>query len=142
MVAGDGPERRHLEKLAAESELPVKFLGIRSQENLYNIMRAADVFVLFSTYECMPHSVLEAMACGTPVVASSIGCTVEVITDQVNGLLVPAGNETALADAIRQLLNQGSLVQKLSIGAGHTLQRISCDSLIEKTENSLLEVIN
>ena len=142
MVAGDGPERRQLEKLAVESELPVQFLGFRSQENLYNIMRAADVFVLFSTYEGMPHSVLEAMACGTPVVASSIGGTVEVITDQVNGLLVPAGNETALADAIRQLLNQGSLAQKLSIGAGHTLQRFSWDSLIEKTENSLLEVIN
>ena len=142
MVAGDGPERRQLEKLAVESELPVQFLGFRSQENLYNIMRAADVFVLFSTYEGMPHSVLEAMACGTPVVASSIGGTVEVITDQVNGLLVPAGNEAALADAIRQLLNQGSLAQKLSIGAGHTLQRFSWDSLIEKTENSLLEIIN
>jgi glycosyltransferase involved in cell wall biosynthesis len=82
------------------------------------------------------------MACGTPVVASSIGGTVEVITDQVNGLLVPAGNEKALADAIRQLLNQDSLAQKLSTGAVHTLQRFSWDSLIEKTENSLLEVIN
>jgi glycosyltransferase involved in cell wall biosynthesis len=142
MVVGDGPERRQLEKLAVESELMVQFLGFRSQENLYHIMRAADVFVLFSTYEGMPHSVLEAMACGTPVIASSIGGTVEVITDQVNGLLVPAGNEAALADAIRQLLNQGSLAQKLSIGAGHTLQRFSWYSIIEKTENYLLEIIN
>tara|TARA_Y100000590_G_scaffold168355_1_gene192552 strand:+ start:64 stop:1230 length:1167 start_codon:yes stop_codon:yes gene_type:complete len=142
MVVGDGPERRQLEKLAVESELPVQFLGFKSQENLYHIMRAADVFVLFSTYEGMPHSVLEAMACGTPVVASSIGGTVEVITDQVNGLLVPAGNEAALADAIKQLLNQVSLAQKLSIGAANTLQRFSWDSLIETTENVLLEAIN
>jgi len=142
MVVGDGPERRQLEDLAAECNSPVQFLGYKSQQNLYHIMRAADVFVLFSTYEGMPHSVLEAMACGTPVVASSVGGTVEVIIDQTNGLLVPAGNETALAETLGQLLSQPSLARKISVGADNDLQRFSWDSLVEKTEDALLEAIN
>jgi glycosyltransferase involved in cell wall biosynthesis len=142
IVVGDGPERRQLENLAAECNYPVQFLGFRTQQNLYHVMRAADVFILFSTYEGMPHSVLEAMACGIPVVASSVGGTVEVIIDQANGLLVPAGDETALAENLGQLLSNPSLARKISAGASNDLQRFSWDRLVRKTEDALLEVIN
>ena len=142
--ANGGQEMDRVKQLAKDRDLEdqIDFVGQVDHTELPLYYNAADVCVVPSYYESFGLVALESMACGTPVVASSIGGTVEVITDEVNGLLVPAGNETALADAIRQLLNQGSLVQKLSIGAGHTLQRFSWDSLIEKTENSLLEIIN
>ena len=60
-------------------------------------LRAADVFALFSTYEGLPHVVLEAMAAGTPVVASAAGGTPETMRDGESGLLVPVGDEGALA---------------------------------------------
>jgi glycosyltransferase involved in cell wall biosynthesis len=141
IVVGDGPERRQLENLAAECNYPVQFLGFISQQDLYHVMRAADVLVLFSTYEGMPHSVLEAMACGIPVVASSVGGTLEVIIDRDNGLLVPAGDETALSETLGQLLSHPSLARKISDGANNILLQFSWGSLVKKTEDALLEVI-
>jgi glycosyltransferase involved in cell wall biosynthesis len=81
--------------------------GLRPQsEELVALYRAADIFVLPSRGDCMPQAVIEAMACGLPVVATRVGAIPEMVTDGVNGYLVPAREPRALAAAIGALVSQ------------------------------------
>jgi glycosyltransferase involved in cell wall biosynthesis len=79
----------------------VRFLGSRA--DVPDILRASDVFVLSSDYEGNPLSVLEAMAAGLPVVSTAVGGVPELVQHGATGLLVPAGDARALAEAITQL---------------------------------------
>jgi glycosyltransferase involved in cell wall biosynthesis len=92
-----------LQALAQELGLGqrVRFLGSRS--DVPDILRASDVFVLSSDYEGNPLSVLEAMAAGLPVISTAVGGVPELVQHGATGLLVPAGNAHALAEAITQL---------------------------------------
>src|SRR5574341_234529 len=78
IVVGDGPERPALEREAAPLGDSVSFVGAQPSDRVRIYLRAADAFVLFSTYEGLPHTVLEAMQCGTPVIVSDSGGSTEV----------------------------------------------------------------
>jgi glycosyltransferase involved in cell wall biosynthesis len=111
-LLGDGPLRPSLERLAAELRLEdVVFAG--EVEDVRPYLAAADVFVLSSTSEGMPISVLEAMAAGRPIVASNVGGIPEAVVDGATGFLVPAARPDQLADALRQLLEDGDLRRRL-----------------------------
>ena len=139
LIAGDGPERAELQALAADHGNGVQFLGALSQQRVHELMRAADVFVLFSTYEGLPHTVLEAIACRTPVVASAVGGTVEILSHECNGLLVPAGDEEALAAAICRVLQEPQFGRELADRAYGELERFSWERMLADTEATLLE---
>ncbi len=139
LIAGDGPERAELQALATRHKDAVQFLGMQSQQRVHHLMRAADVFVLFSTYEGLPHTVLEAMTCRTPVVASAVGGTVEVVTDGRTGLLVPIGDEEALGAAICRVLKEPDFGRALADRAHGKLGRFSWEQLLADTEAALLE---
>jgi glycosyltransferase involved in cell wall biosynthesis len=81
----------------------VSFLGFRS--DIANLLHSSDVFVLPSLAEGFARSIIEALAAGVPVVATRVGGAAEIITDGVNGLLVPPANPAALADALRRVLS-------------------------------------
>lgn len=79
--------------------------GLRPQsDKLIGLYRAADIFVLPSRGDCMPQAVTEAMACGLPVVATRVGAIPEMVTDGVNGFLVPVRSPRDLRSAIEALL--------------------------------------
>jgi glycosyltransferase involved in cell wall biosynthesis len=85
--------------------------------------RAADLLVMPSLREGLPNVVLEAMACGLPVVASRLpGSTDTIIEDDVNGLLVPAGDGAAFAAAIDRVLSDGGLAARLGGAARRTAE--------------------
>ena len=99
-IVGDGPLREKLAQRARELgvlEL-VWFPGARN--DIPELMRSFDVFALSSIAEGTPVTLLEAMACGLPVVATKVGGIPEVVQDGVNGALVPASNPQALAEAL------------------------------------------
>ena len=118
-VVGDGPERTALEALAGELAVAdrVVFHGQLPREQALAAIARADVFVLNSTYEGLPHVVLEAMRLGVPVVASAAGGTPEAVSDGRTGLLVPAGDDRALASAIDRLLSEAGLAERLAAAA-------------------------
>ena len=89
VIAGDGPERAGLERLA--EGLPVRFLGPQPRETVLELFAAADAVLLPSSWENFPHAVVEGLAVGTPVIATAVGGVTEIVTDGVNGLLVPRG---------------------------------------------------
>ncbi|MFI5285927.1 MAG: glycosyltransferase family 4 protein, partial [Candidatus Dormibacteria bacterium] len=105
LVAGTGPEQAALEAQSAATGLTgsVRFLGQR--DDRWSLYDAADVIVLPSiSHEDMPIVILDAMAAGRPVVASSVAGIPEQVVDGVTGRLVPPGDSAALAEALAHVL--------------------------------------
>ncbi|HEX9094368.1 MAG TPA: glycosyltransferase, partial [Coriobacteriia bacterium] len=109
VLVGDGPLRAELEVRAGELGVreAVTFTGRLSQADVALAMAAADVFVLPSLNEGLSVALLEAMACGTPCVASSVGGVPEVLDDPACGRLVPPDDAEALAAGIQEVLAAG-----------------------------------
>lgn len=105
MLAGDGPERSRLETLARELgvERRVRFLGAVPQTELVRYYNAADALVLASSREGWANVLLEAMACGTPVVASRVWGTPEVVAAPAAGVLMEERSAAGVADGVQRL---------------------------------------
>jgi len=104
-LIGDGPDRRRLESIARETGVGerVRFIGTVAQPDLPRYYSAADALVLASSREGWPNVLLEAMACGTPVVAARVGGTPEVVTSPVAGVLFEPRTVSALTSALQEL---------------------------------------
>ena len=105
MIAGSGPERRTLETLAVALGVSnrVTFLGAISQAALTNYYCAADALVLASSREGWANVLLESMACGTPVIASNVWGTPEVVASANAGVLMPSRTAQGLVAAVTAL---------------------------------------
>ena len=105
LIAGGGPMRAELENLAMEKGVAarVRFLDEIAHDAVAEAYRAADIFVLASSREGWANVLLEAMACGTPVVASAVNGTPEVVRDPRAGLLLPERTVQAIATAVKKL---------------------------------------
>jgi len=126
VVAGEGPERAALERRASKPDLVdrVRFAGALSRDEVLTLFRAADAALLTSAWENLPHSVVEALAVGTPVVATAVGGVPEVVRDGENGLLAPAGDVDAIADAIRRLEGDDALRATLAANAARSVAEL------------------
>lgn len=103
---GDGPQRAALQAQAAALGIAeqVRFVGTVPNQELATWYSAADAMLLSSRSEGWANVLLESMACGTPVVATDVGGTAEVLADQVAGRLVPPHDPAAIADGLNALL--------------------------------------
>lgn len=132
-VAGDGDERAQLAGLISSLGLSgqVRLLGYRADSQ--QLYEAFDVFALSSYREGLPNVVLEAMAMETPVVATAVAGVPRLISDDHDGLLVPPGDAAALAAALRKLLSDDALAQRLATAARATIeQRFSFERRMQK----------
>lgn len=117
LIAGDGPERAALEQMAAAGRHPVRFLGAR--KDVPELMGASDVVVLCShpVVETLPLSLIEALACGTPVVATRVGSVADVVNDGVTGRLVSPGDQAGFENAVASLLGDHDLRARMANAA-------------------------
>lgn len=106
VLVGEGEERAALQEKAERMGLgkTVVFTGMVSHAVLPHLLSSADVFAMTSHFEGMPNVVLEALACGLPVVATAVGGIVEIIQDNVNGFLVEKRDPNLLVSKLRQAL--------------------------------------
>jgi sugar transferase (PEP-CTERM/EpsH1 system associated) len=135
IIAGTGRLREELEALAAQLRLDsVRFLGNRDDVDV--VMGAFDVFVLSSLSEGLSNTILEAMATGLPVVATRVGGADELVQEDRTGILVPAGEPPALADAILRLARDPACRLRMG-GAGRMRAEtfFSLDGMIRDYEN-------
>jgi glycosyltransferase involved in cell wall biosynthesis len=121
IVAGDGEDAAQLRELCRELDAPVDLLGNRADARA--ITAAADVFVIPSRTEGTPLALLEAMALERPIVATAVGGLPELLTDELNALLVPPEDPPALAAAVVRLLNDRDLAERLGTAARATVER-------------------
>ncbi len=105
-VAGSGPERAALDKLVAELRLSeaVSFSGRIDNSRIASLYASADCMLNPSTVDNMPISILEALACGVPVVSTRAGGIPHLVRDGVTALLVPVGDHEAMAEAALRVL--------------------------------------
>jgi glycosyltransferase involved in cell wall biosynthesis len=136
VVAGDGEERERLERLAGAR---VRFLGARPRGEVLGLLAAADVAVLPSAWENFPHAAVEALAMGTPVVATRVGGVPEIVRDGENGLLVDAGDAAAFAAALERVLHDDDLRARLTAAAAGSVARFSANTVYGELERFLDE---
>jgi glycosyltransferase involved in cell wall biosynthesis len=124
LIAGDGPERARLEALGH-----AQFLGPLPRSGVLELFRAGDASLLSSSWENFPHSVVESLAAGTPLVATDVGGVGEVVRDGVNGLLVPPNDVDALAAAITRIFGEPGLLESLHADAVASVLQYSRDQV-------------
>jgi len=142
VIAGDGPEREPLERRARELGLGdrVWFIGAQPRDRIIELFRAADATILSSSWENFPHTVVEALAVGTPVLAMDSGGVAEVVRDGVNGLLVPAGDTRALAAAVRRYFGDPDLRERLRTAAAESVRDYAPERVFGELEARLAKV--
>jgi glycosyltransferase involved in cell wall biosynthesis len=142
VIAGDGPDRASLEVRARELGIAdrVSFLGALPRERIVELFHAADAAILSSSWENFPHTVVEALAVGTPVLAMESGGVSEVVQNGVNGLVVAAGDTAALADAVRRYFADAALREGLRSRAAHSVAEFSQERVFTHLENVLRSV--
>jgi glycosyltransferase involved in cell wall biosynthesis len=141
VLAGDGPERPGLEALAGELGVAgrIRFLGPQPRETVFELLTAADAELLSSSWENFPHAVVEGLAAGTPVIATDVGGVGEVLTDGVNGLLVPPRDPPELAAAIRRFFADAELRERLRAAARGSVGDYAPERIYARIEELLKE---
>ena len=143
VVAGEGPERASLEQRAGELGLGtrVRFVGPKRREEVLDLFRAAAATILSSSWENFPHTVVESLAVGTPVLATRTGGVAEVVEDGRNGLLVDPGDVDGLAAAIRRYFEDEQLRERLRAAAVPSVAEYAPERVFGRLETILLEAI-
>jgi glycosyltransferase involved in cell wall biosynthesis len=131
LIIADGPEQESVVKLIAEHDLDGSVLLISRVEEVASYLKASDLFVLPSRFEGLSNALLEAMACGLPVISTRVGGSRDIIEDGVNGLLVEVDATDQLRDAMERVLCDRQLAANLganaraAVEAKHDMRRIA-----------------
>lgn len=124
-LVGKGPLFNELFRAVSTSEFKERFefFGYVDKSRLIDIYQNATIFVQPSYYEGLPTTLLEAMSCGIPVVATSISGNIDIIKSGYNGLLIPTKSPIKMVDAISLLLENGNLRGELGKNARKTVEK-------------------
>jgi glycosyltransferase involved in cell wall biosynthesis len=142
VIAGDGEELAALQAKVRELniEKTVRFVGRISKEALGASIKAADVFVLNTAYEGLSHQLIEVMDLGTPIITTTAGGNPELITDGVNGILVPFDDKEGIIDGLTRLLEYPETRSRMVQSARGRSKDFSQSIMLEKIESLLRNI--
>ncbi len=134
LVVGDGPQREALEALAGQLGIAARVRFAGNQDDVAPWLQALDLFCLPSyANEGVPQALMQAMACGLPVISTPVGSIGEIVQDGDTGRLVPPEDAPALASAIEALLADPALRGRLGTNArAAALQRFGEERMVER----------
>ena len=138
LVVGEGPDLPRLQNMAAGLGDRVHFTGYLPPAEARKMMAAADGLALYSGYEGLSHTILEALNMGTPVLASDKGGNPELVRDGGNGVLVPYADLAALRRGIERLLSQRD---QYAANTNLDMERFSFDNMVEQTDSLLKSLL-
>ena len=143
VILGEGEERKNLEKLIVKYDLKSQVLLFGKVDNPFIYMKYAKFFILSSRYEGFGNVLLEALACGTPVVATDCetGPT-EIIENEVNSLLVPSEDVELLKDAMERLYHDRELYKRLKTNTRKSVGRFDIKNIVKEWLNLFEEICN
>jgi L-malate glycosyltransferase len=132
-VVGDGSQREALEQLKSDLDLrQTSFTGRIEHEEIYEQYSAADIYLNASKIDNQPLSIIEAFACGLPVVTTSAGGIPDMVTDGETGFVVPVEDHAALADRALKLLTEPALARTMAERARAECTRYTWDVVCEQ----------
>ena len=136
-ILGEGEERKKLEFQIKKFNLEKNIFLLGQKSNVIDYLEAGDLFVLSSLWEGLPNAVLEAMACGLPVVATNVGGVPEIIEDNLNGFLVEPKNASDLSSKIDKVFNlEEDKIREIKKKARETIEaRFSLKEMARSYEN-------
>jgi len=136
VIIGGGVERPLLERMSKSLGIEEKVTFTGWMDNPFKHLKKTDIFVLPSLWEGFPMAVLEAMACGVPVVAAdSSGGIREVIEDGVNGILIEPGSPVAIADSVYALLSNKEKMERMTREAYKGIEEFDVERIKKKYED-------
>jgi glycosyltransferase involved in cell wall biosynthesis len=142
LVVGEGSLVEELKEKAKKNNIFDNILFTGGRRDIPEILASIDIFVMPSTAEGLPNSLLEAMAMGKPVVATEVGGIPELIKNGRTGLLVPPRNPEALATAIRDLISNDQLAAKMGQAArSFVLNNYSIVEIAQKWQTLYLSIL-
>lgn len=138
-VIGDGPSREEVEAHVGRREVAprVSLLGALDHAKTLNRLAQADVLLLASEYEGLPHVVVEALACGVPIVSADVGGVTEIVIQGENGLIVDPPSSERFAQVLNQLATHPDDLDHLT----HTAEAHASEWLLESRVQQLEEVL-
>jgi glycosyltransferase involved in cell wall biosynthesis len=142
LIAGDGDQLASLEADVARLGIQdrARFLGPLLRDRIVELFRAADASILSSSWENFPHTVVEALAAGTPVIATAVGGVAEVVRDGENGLLVAPDDIDGLSDAIGRYFGDEALRDRLRSAAEASVADYAPERVFARLEQTLASV--
>lgn len=141
ILVGDGPLESALQEFAQRHSIKVAFTGRIPNDQLPNLLNSAEAFVLPSLYEGNPKALLEAMACGLPVIVTPVEGNREVVNHKVNGYLTSGADANAIREAIIEVLSDETLKKQLGENARRFIEEnYSINTLIEKEVQLLINL--
>jgi glycosyltransferase involved in cell wall biosynthesis len=140
IAVGRGEEEADLLRLHRQLRLGDRFRFLGYRDDAVHVLGGCDLFVLPSLYEGVPVAVLEALAMGIPVVATPVGTVTDVVTDGVEGRLVPPGDPTALASAIAEVAGDPARRRAMADAAFHKGTELDIRRTTRRVEEIYREV--
>jgi glycosyltransferase involved in cell wall biosynthesis len=127
IIVGDGPDRDRLEAVARDSGAPERFdfRGSLPREEALRLVAGSEAALLTSAWENFPHSAVEALAAGVPVVSTAVGGVPEIVTNEINGLLVSSGDVGGVAAALTRILQEVGLRDRLAAACRPSVAHLS-----------------
>jgi glycosyltransferase involved in cell wall biosynthesis len=116
----------------------VRFLGAGTRDDVIALFRAVDAALLTSAWENLPHTLLEALAAGTPVIATAVGGIPEVVRDGKNGLLVPPRDVAGIASAIERLVQDDALRASLAAAAAPSVEELAEPRILRRIVQAIV----
>jgi len=142
-IVGDGSRRPELEQQASALRISAQVAFLGHRDDVPDVLRESDIFAFPSFMEASPNAVIEAMAAGLPVVATRAGGIPEVIEHERSGLLVPPGDERALAAAILRLIERPELASRVAEAARQRVEsRFSFDRMAGEFQELFLHELS
>lgn len=143
VIYGDGPDRDKLTKYVSDNGLGDKVTFMGSVPDVADRIQNASMFILASDMEGMPNALIEAMSLGLPCITTDcMYDTSELIQDNINGIVVPKGDERAMADAMKKLLAAPEYANKLGFEASKIQEDVAPDIINMKWDNYFQSIMN
>lgn len=133
-LVGGGELFEEIQEYVKELGLCDKIIFRGIQKNVKNELEEADIFVMTSNWEGLPISVLEAMACGLPIITTRAGGVVDIVKHRQNGLVVELEDEQGIAEAMLVLSKENKLVQEMSTASRELVNHYDIRKQVEKYE--------
>ena len=142
LIAGDGDLRNNLEQLAGELKLDsIYFLGAQNHEQMVKLSNVADVAAMPSIFEPFGLVAVEALACGTPVIAGDVGGFSRIVNNEIGYLMKPGDYET-LADKITTFIRDGFKEKVRDKAVTYIRKNFSWDKTVENIEKLYEQVLD